>query len=162
MPAQQDADRMSQSSTRVYEAVWPWRSEQAGAADPTAKPEAPRVIIEAAVMCAAGLILGPVLHRPLVSAVVFTLAALVLAAGLWIHPLYRGFRRAGNRLARAVGIGLSWVLLAPFFYLCFPLGRLFLILGRSDPMRRKFLPKDQTYWSTHRPLPGPEAYRRQY
>jgi len=154
---------MSERAKQIYEAIWPWRvSESGGGEAASERPGTRRVFCEAGIMCVVGVVLGPVLGKTVMSGIVFTLAALVLVGGLWINPLYRGFRKAGFWLAKGVGIGLSWVLLVPFFYLCFPVGRLFLILTRRDPMHREFLPKDRTYWSLHRPLPEAAAYRRQY
>jgi len=113
-------------------------------------------------MTCVGLILRFVFDKAVVATIVFALAALVLIGGLLVPPLYRAFRKAGHGLAKGVGVALSWILLLPFFYICFPLGRLLLLLSRKDPMNRGFLPENKTYWSKHRPLPPPETYRRQY
>lgn len=146
----------------VSEAIWPWKERQVAAPGAKEKPPAGRVVCEVAVMATVGLMLRLVFKKPVMSTVVFVLATLVLAGGLWLPPLYRGFRKLGHALAKGVGIALSWILLVPFFYVCFPIGRLILVVLRKDPMHRNFLPKDQTYWSEHRPLPEADAYRRQY
>jgi hypothetical protein len=154
---------MSRTQKKVYEAVWPWRSRTAGGDSGAAETPRPRrVLCEAAVTTAVALVLWLVFHKTVMAVIVFSLAVLVFVGGLWMHSLYRVFRKAGLRLARGVGIGLSWVLLLPFFYLCFPFGRLLFALGRRDLMHREFLPEDQTYWSVHRPLPEADRYRRQY
>ena len=113
-------------------------------------------------MAAVCLLFLFVFEKVVVAAIVATVGALVLVGGLWCPPLYRGFKKFGRGLAKVVGVGLSWILLLPFFYLCFAPARLFLLLGRKDPMKRRILKDADTYWSAHRPLPGPERYHNQY
>jgi len=133
--------------------------------DVTAKklpPRARRALCDAGIMCAVALVLWLVFHKTIMATVVLIPAALVLIGGLWFAPLYSGFRKAGTWSAKALGIVLTWILLVPFFYLCFPVGRLLITLSRKDPLHREFLPKDRSYWSEHRPLPEAQRYQRQY
>ena len=113
-------------------------------------------------MLAVALALTFVFHKTVLGAVVFCLAATVLIGGLFVPVLYYGFKTLGTWLAKAVGIGLTWGLLVPFFYLCFTIGRLFFLAAGKDPMRRKFDPKMTSYWTDRETVTDPESYRRQY
>ncbi len=100
-------------------------------------------------------------HR-IVPCFILTLAALLLAGLLFSDRILNGFDRTGAWLARAVGNGLTWLLLTPFFYIVFGLGRLTLIIARKDPLNRKLDTQAATYWIDHH---GPETlsrYQRQF
>ena len=94
--------------------------------------------------------------------IVLALAAVVFFGGFFWPPLYEGFKRGGLWLGKAAGVTLAWVLLVPFFYVCFTLGRLGLAARRKDPMQRRFEPGKTSYWSDRRPVADLESYRRQY
>lgn len=142
-------------------AIWPWREKSASAKEAAAVPKRQRVLLEALVMGGvAGLLI--LMRKFWVAAVVGALAVFVLVAGLLVPRLYFDFKKAGNQLGRAVGIGLSWLLLIPVFYLGFTAGRLLLILARKDPLARRFPTREHTYWTPRKPIVGPEHYMRQY
>lgn len=79
----------------------------------------------------------------------WTLTGLLLAGLLFSDRILKGFDRTGAWLARAVGSGLTWLLLTPFFYIVFGLGRLSLVLARKDPLNRKLDPQAISYWTDH-------------
>jgi hypothetical protein len=54
------------------------------------------------------------------------------------------------------------MLLTPFFYLCFPLGRLLQIIKGRDPMKRRFPTSQESYWVDHLPAADKKDYRRQF
>ncbi len=61
-----------------------------------------------------------------------------------------------------VGLVVSFILLAAFYFLLLaPLGLVFRLIGR-DPLRRKFDSGAESYWLTHDPPQGPERYFRQF
>jgi len=61
-----------------------------------------------------------------------------------------------------IGLAVSFVLLAAFYFLLLaPLGLVFRLIGR-DPLRRKFDSGAESYWLTHDPPQGPERYFRQF
>lgn len=101
-------------------------------------------------------------REPLPAGIVAGVATLILVGGLLVPPLYAGFKRAGQALAKGVGLGLSWLLLVPFFYLCFPLARLLFALRGIDPLRRGYDPAAASYWGPKRPAAGAGRYRKQY
>ena len=63
----------------------------------------------------------------------------------------------------AVALGLlAWVLLAPFFYLCFVPGRVVLWIMGRDPLDRKIDPDRPSYWAPYRNAADERRYKRQY
>jgi len=61
-----------------------------------------------------------------------------------------------------IGLVVSFVLMAAFYFLLLtPLGLLFRLIGR-DPLRRKFNPGTKSYWLTHQSNNSPERYFRQF
>ena len=152
---------MPDNRYRVSAAIWPWRETKAEP-DSDPRPARKTVLVEVSIMSVVCLLFLFLFKKPLVAAIVASLAGIVLVGGLWCPPLYRGFKQVGRWLGKGTGVGLSWLLLVPFFYLCFLPARLILLLARKDPMQRRFESDAESYWSTHRPLPEPESYRNQY
>ena len=61
-----------------------------------------------------------------------------------------------------IGLVVSFVLLAAFYFLLLtPLAFVFRLIGR-DALRRKFDSGAESYWLTHDPAQGPERYFRQF
>ena len=61
-----------------------------------------------------------------------------------------------------IGLAVSFLLLAAFYFLLLtPLAFVFRLIGR-DPLRRKFDSTAESYWLTHDPPQGPERYFRQF
>jgi hypothetical protein len=113
-------------------------------------------------MTAVGLVLVILFGKRILGTIALVLAATVCAGGLFVPPLYRAFRSAGAWLGRAAGAALTWLLLAPFFYLCFGLGGWLLRLLGRDPLDRAFDREQATYWTPRKPIAGPEHFSRQY
>lgn len=145
----------------VSATVWPWMEPRQ--ADGSAEDRGyGKVLLQVAIMVAIALFLRFVVHHRAVSTVVFTLAGVVSISGFFLPPVYRRIDQFGQWLGRVVGIGLSWVLLVPVFYLCFATGHLVLWLRGRDPMARGFSPAMQTYWQKCRGCADPERCRKQY
>jgi MFS superfamily sulfate permease-like transporter len=104
------------------------------------------------------------LRRPVAAAVIaaiaVSIALLALASPLGV---YKGLSRALERLARAVGSGLTWVLLTLLFYLVFlPVGVVLRMRGRLG-ISRGADRRLATYWtSTEGRQRTPESYRKQF
>ena len=153
---------MPDEQSRVTAAVWPWRheSEVSAVSDPTVRRK--RAVVESAVILIVGLLLAFVLHKPRLGCVVLCISGTVFVGGLFVPPVYYGFKRFGQWLARIVGVGLSWLLLLPFFYICFTCGRIFLMVMRKDILHRACPTGQESYWSPHRRNANLEQYRKQY
>lgn len=148
----------------VSAAIWPWRNRPDAAGEAAAGVAARRkaAVRESAIACAVALLLLFLFDKQVLAGIVFAIAALVLVGGLFVEPVYRGFKKLGHYLAVGVGVGMTWLLLVPFFYICFTIGRVVLVLLRKDPLNREFPTAQPTYWSAYRYLPGADSYTRQY
>jgi len=122
-----------------------------------------RAVIEAAIAIAVGVTLyltvAKVKHLGIV---ICCVGLFVLVSGLFIPKAYRGFKKLGLLLGKVVGVAMAWLLLVPFFYLCFGLGRAVLLVARKDPLCREFPTEMPTYWVSHGPKRATDSYTRQY
>jgi len=148
-------------SSAVAQIKWTWQA--VGRPPPVRTPMNLKLkaAIQAVVMTAVGFILRH-FHKDIGAGIVWTLAALVLVGGLFYPPLFHGFEKFGQKLAKWVAAGLTWGLLVPFFYLCFLPGRLIMALSGKDPMTRKFPSDAATYWIPRRPVPNLNQYKKQH
>lgn len=141
-------------------AVWPVSKQNTPSA--AATPHRLTAVIQAVVILALATLLL-VFKKPLVLCLaLYTIGALVLFGGLFFPPLHRLFDQAGKWLGRVVGRALTWLLLVPFFYLCFPLGRLILRLRGADPLTRNWDRQAASYWIDRKPVTDAAHYTRQY
>jgi hypothetical protein len=146
----------------VLSIVWPWRESAAPAG--LVKTGALKIaaVIQALVMAAIGAGLFWWLGHRTMGVIVWGLAAVVLVSGLFIPPVFAAIERFGKWLGTVVGIGLTWGLLVPFYYLCFCPMRLVLILKGKDPLQRKFEAAAATYWTPRKPIQDVGQYRKQF
>lgn len=100
--------------------------------------------------------------RQVAAGVIAGIGAVVLLSGLLTPFLFLKIEQGGRWLGKAAGIGLTWLLLTPMFYLVFFPGRLILMMTGKDPMARKFPTKAPTYWIARKPVGSPDEYKRQY
>ncbi len=148
------------SNDKVYEIVWPWRV--AKESEVSEKPPKKAVFIEVAIGFSVSMLLFHVFHHPIIATVVICIVSLVAIGGLAIPPLYAGIKRGGMWLGKVLGGLVTWVLLLPFFYICFTVGRIGLLFSRKDPMARRYNADLSTYWTARKEIPDLEQYRKQY
>jgi hypothetical protein len=146
-------------AARVAAVVWPWRVPRAPI--PTASIRRASAM-ESAVMMGVAAVLWFGFRRPVLAGVAAGLGAVVFVGGQWVPPLYHAFKRLGSALAKGVGAALTWGLLVPFFYLCFPAGRFFFSMAGKDPLERRYWDKGRSYWIARPAVQDPSHYRRQY
>ncbi len=146
-------------SKEIIDVVWPWRARENAAA-----ARCPRrgPWIQFVVMTSVGLLFYFVWEHHIMAYVLWCLAALLLTGLLGAERILRGFERTGHWLAHGIGTGVTWILLVPFFYLVFGLGRFFLRLRGKDPMQRELDPACPTYWRPHQKLDIETRYHRQF
>lgn len=118
--------------------------------------------MQAVAMATAGGLLFRFTDHRIVPCVLWTLTGILLAGLLFSDRIVHGFDRSGVWLARAVGSGLTWGLLTPFFYLVFGLGRLVLMISGNDPLHRKRDPQATSYWSDHPESETTSRYQKQF
>lgn len=150
-------------ASNVSSVVWPWRDLPVPV-DPkvVAARRRLRALLEFAVMTAVGLLFLLRFDKYILGSVVLTLAAVVLTGGLVAPPLYAGFKRFGVAVAKWAALGMTWLLLVPFYYVFFTVGRVAILLKGGDPLHTRFDPALSSYWVPHAPPPPPERYRKQY
>ena len=120
-----------------------------------------RAVVEAGIAIGVGVTVALTFSRHL-GTVIICVGTFVLISGLFIPKAYRGFKKLGQLFGKAVGVAMSWLLLVPFFYICFTTGRLVLLVTGQDPLCRKCPTDKVTYWIPHAPSRGPESYKHQY
>jgi len=92
---------------------------------------------------------------PAVGVAIFLCSRISLTATRW---LYLGL----TLLTMPIGLVVSFVLLAGFYFLLLtPLALLFRLIGR-DAMRRKWEPRADSYWTPHEPTQTMERYLHQF
>ncbi len=147
----------------VSATVWPWVAGAAGQTGATASgPRRRQALLQACVMTGIAATLAFVVKHPAMAVVVCVLATVVLLSGLFVPPVFAAIERFGAWLGKAVGLALTWILLVPFFVLCFIPGRLILAVRGVDPMQRDLNKKTQTYWTSTPRRASPDYYRKQY
>jgi len=158
--AEDTATPYRQSS--VSATIWPWvtAAGQTGAAAGGARRR--QALIQACVMTAIAAVMAFVVKHPAMAVVVCVLATVVLLSGLFVPPVFAAIERFGAWLGKAVGLALTWILLVPFFVLCFIPGRLILAVRGVDPMQRKLNKDTKTYWTSTPRRSTPDYYRKQY
>ncbi|HWA85671.1 MAG TPA: SxtJ family membrane protein [Opitutus sp.] len=92
----------------------------------------------------------------------WTVAGVVSATGLVAPRLVRWVYLAATYAAFPIGLVVSALVLAAFYFLALaPAGVIMRWLGR-DPLERRFDPKRATYWESRGPAPAPDSYFRQH
>ena len=144
----------------VVAAVWPWNvpvvSPSIGSA-----ARCRRAWIQGLAIAGIATAFMWVWHRYWIGLFLYGMSALVLVAGLLVPPLFHALDRFGRWLGQCVGVGLTWLLLAPFFYLCMVPGRLLLKILGKDPLQRPWDRGRTSYWTDRKPR-DPQSYTRQY
>lgn len=150
----------------VMETVWPWREQKTIVhASRDVKSRHTKAIIQFLVMVLIGFFLYKVIgssHSQTMAIVVWSLAGVVILSGFFCTPVFRAIEAFGAWLGRVVSVGLTWALLAPFFYIFFTLGRIILTIKKKDPLHRSYLPAEVSYWVQHTSPDNHNQYRKQF
>jgi hypothetical protein len=85
-------------------------------------------------------------HHVVISIIIYFLSLIILI-GIFAAPsVLRFFNKTGKISAELIGRLLTYLLLVPFYFICFLPGRIVLFMLGKDPMRRKFDRSSPTYW----------------
>jgi hypothetical protein len=144
---------------KVSAAIWPWAGGRSAAPAPAVYR---RALIQALVVAAIGLFVLLKLRHAIVGGVVLTMAAVLLVTGQFMPNAFLRIESWGQKLGKAVGAAMTWVLLVPFFYLCFLPGHLLLRALGKDPLKIKFPSGEPTYWTHRPPVIDVSRFRSQY
>jgi hypothetical protein len=96
------------------------------------------------------------------AAVVGIISVLLFCSALVLPQVYGKIRFFFSTFSWYVGQGISWLLLVPFFYLFFPVGRLIQKISGKDPMSREFPSTLSSYWLDKKDTDDLQQYRRQF
>ena len=130
-------------------AGWDWRAAEAGkASGKEGTWSAGKSVLQIAVLGGVGGLFFWKGHAT-PAYVLWGLAALPVLALLGWKGLRKVLGAVERVLARAIGGGLTWLLLTPIFYLVFGLGHLLKAVTGHDSMERRPDPKAKTYWKKH-------------
>ena len=151
---------MTDKANRVIGAIWQWRDRAKREEAEQVRKRLRWALIQFVVMLAVGGML--ILLRFVLSGAIFLCIACASIACARMAPgIYDALDRVIAAIVDTVRLVLTWLLLVPFFYLCFLSGRLVLLILDRDPMRRKFPSVERTYWIP-RPPRRPDHFERQY
>lgn len=149
------------SEQHVAQVVWPWRTPPQASATGV-WPRRRRVLLQCAVTAVIATLLTWWLGRYRLGLFLYCLSAVILVCGFLAPKVFDTLERLGQKLAHIVALALTWILLMPFFYLCFAPARLILKLTGKDPLHRRFERNRSSYWMDHKPPIAPQPYTRQY
>lgn len=147
--------------------VWQWRRDPS--AEGRARAEAARAArisgaIQGAVGFAAALIAAFVFHRPTLAGVIASIATGVTLLAL-TSPLgaFRWLSGMVEKLGRAIGLAMTWILMPLIYFLFFvPVGLYLRSRGKTG-ITKGAEAGLSTYWiSTEAETQGPETYERQF
>ncbi len=148
------------STPEAIASAWPWRA--APAAVRTDRARRTRALLQAGIAALAATLLTAWRGHRVLGLVLYAASAVLVVCG-WLAPrAFAAIERGGRRLGLAAGALLTWLLLVPFFYLCFVPGRLVQRLARRDPMRRRWDPARPSYWTPCPDRRDPGHFTRQY
>jgi hypothetical protein len=162
------ASRAWTSGDRGSAAVWDPRGADAGDGREAAARRRAATRRRGAIGLAAGLAAAAILHwlrpaRPApplaVAAIALAFAGVAFASPLGLYPRLQGLL---DRLGRAAGAAVTWVLMTLLFFLfVLPVGAVLRAAGKLS-LTRGFDPRRPSYWSAPRRPDGADAYRKQF
>jgi len=162
------ADEFKQNE--VSKAVWPWMKSK----EAVKKPEgilhrlaSKGFWMEVVIQVLVGTLIGWFLlyhtfgHR-VVPYIIWTIGSIMVFTALFMPAVHARIKRGLLWFGVKVGNGVTWIVLVPFFYLCFLPIRLSMKLKGKDPMERKFDPKATTYWVPRAAIQNMDQYKKQH
>ncbi len=144
--------------------VWPCSKEVVPAATEDTVSHATRgkACVQFVIAFTIALILYFLFKKPVMAAIVAVISIVILGCGLFIPSAFMAIERFGLKLGEWVATGLTWILLVPFFYICFVPGRLIMALRGKDPLNLKFSSDAKTYWVPRAPVNDITRYEKQH
>lgn len=147
------------SQNKVSEAIWPWQE-----LGPGRKKALPGLTFSVLTLLA-GWIIGSILYfynHTSIAIAAFSISTFVFIASRFFPKIYWFIEGVFQKFSSLVGSFLTWIFLLPFFYICFPVGKLVHILKKKDPMHREFDSEATSYWQSCKKRDSVEDYKRQF
>ena len=141
---------------------WKWWYNSRQAKQERRHPGINRILVQSLVAFAIAALIAFKFQRVVFAGIVAGIGLFMLLCGLFFPRLHQRIERVINKIAFGLGQGLTWLLLVPFFFICFLPGRILLILTKRDPMKRAWDPSAPTYWDAKHDLQSNERMTKQY
>ena len=154
-------DKQKETNKMVVEAIWRWK-QQKNVRSSVRSAYRKRSLLQFSIMLIIASLLFFLFHHIVFGIIIYCLSFLVLLCGFFIPHAFAVFDKTGRFLGTFAGRLLTYLLLVPFFYLCFFPGRLILKLLGKDPMKRGFEPNATTYWISREDTEDTSHYKVQY
>ena len=153
---------MSGKKNIISGPAWKWGYQRNQSAAKRHGSGLGKLIFQATIAFAVAALFAFVFHRVLLAAIVAGIGLIILICGLFIPGLYSAFERIIGIFAIGVGQVLTWLLLVPFYYLCFLPARIILSLMKRDPMKRAQDSSAPTYWDKRQDIQDTNRMTKQY
>ena len=147
------------SQNKVSEAIWPWQKPV------SSQQDVPPTLLFSLLTLLVAWAIGSLLYfygHPTIAILAFSISTFVFIAARFFPKGYVVIERVFKKFSAVVGGSLTWLCLVPFFYICFPIGKIAQILKKKDPMHRKLHPEVGSYWQTCKKRASVEDYKRQF
>ncbi len=92
---------------------------------------------------------------------VLAAGVVVVISGWFVPRVFRWVERLGGFIARGLGVVMTWVLLVPFYYVCFVLGRIMFALSHQDPLQLRSSVNRPTFWVARQSTANVDRYQKQ-
>jgi len=144
---------------KVSGAIWHWQKSAPGQ-----KQVQPGLLFSLLTMLVAWGV-GGLLYfydHTTIAIVAFSISTFVFIAAQFFPKVYGVVESVFQKFSALVGGFLTWIFLVPFFYICFPFGKIAQILKKKDPMHRKLEPEVESYWKNCKERESVDDYKRQF
>ncbi len=142
--------------SQISQTVWPWRQPTPSRAGLSWGKILAQALIPAVV---GGIFLA--FKKTLPAYILFGVAGLLVLLGLFAPRVFSAIGRVAALVGKGVGVGLSYLLLVPFYYLIFTPVRLLQCATGRDSLCRRFPSNEPTYWLPRPPVTT-DQYRKQH
>lgn len=130
--------------------VWPVAAPQSSE-EPAVRAPLRHLIPPLLIGSGIGLIIYVFFHRPM-AYIVWTISISLFVCGLLLPRVFLKIEGGLRVFAHWVGLGLTVLLLVPFYWLVFAPGRLLFKLSGKDPMTRACPTDLPSYWQERTPI----------
>ena len=141
---------------------WRWWYNSRQSPREKRRPGINRILAQSLVAFAIAALIAFKFQRVIFAGIVAGIGLFMLLCGIFFPRLHQRIERVINKIAFALGQGLTWLLLAPFYFICFLPGRILLLLAKRDPMKRAWVSSAPTYWAIKRELQSNDRITKQY
>ncbi len=144
---------------KVSSAIWPWQKVR-----PSQGKQLPSLLFSLLTLLIAWAIGCLLIYygHSTIAILAFCISTFVFIASRFFPGVYALIELVFQKFSGFVGVTLTWIFLVPFFYVCFPIGKLAQIVKKKDPMHKTLKPEVVSYWQTCKERSSVEDYKRQF